>query len=118
MNIMANAGAIIIVLRERGYPTPGGRRKSYSKQSGERFREEQLKPAIQKALNSNRQVVIDLDGSTGGTSSFYDEAIGALIRCGMLTEESASSLIEIRATESKLQYIKTLVKLVIQDARL
>jgi hypothetical protein len=50
------------------YPTDGNF-------SGERFREERLRPALQKG-----NVVVNIDGTEGYGSSFLDEAFGGLVR--------------------------------------
>jgi len=55
---------------------PTGRTITDGPNSGERFREEVLRPA----LESNDKVVVDLVGIEGVGSSFLEEAFGGLIR--------------------------------------
>lgn len=57
---------------------PAGRTKTDGPESGERFREEYLIPAIQKG----KLTIIELDGTRGYGSSFLEEAFGGLVRGG------------------------------------
>lgn len=54
--------------------TPGGRYRTDGPFSGEEFREEFLKPA----LNDSQKVTVYLDGTRGYPSSFLDEAFAGL----------------------------------------
>jgi hypothetical protein len=58
---------------------PAGRFISDGRYSGERFREEFLKPM----LLAGGRVVVALDGVMGVGSSFLEEAFGGLIRSGV-----------------------------------
>ena len=95
-----------------GFDAPGGRTQEYGPQSGEKFRESHLRPA----LRSHKHIVLLIDGSTGGTSSFHDEAIGALIRDNTLTAEEAKNRIQIKASDPELGYVASLVRRVIEAA--
>jgi hypothetical protein len=53
---------------------PGGRYRRYGQFSGEAFREDFLKPAI----DSNDEVIVEMDGVIGFPASFLDEAFGIL----------------------------------------
>jgi hypothetical protein len=55
--------------------TPGGRYRAHGEFSGEQFREEILKPA----LNQNDLVILNLNGAFGFPPSFIDEAFGILV---------------------------------------
>lgn len=57
---------------------PAGRFKDDGPFSGELFRETYLAPA----LESDEQILIDLDGARGYGSSFLEEAFGGLVRLG------------------------------------
>ena len=57
-------------------PYPAGRYYDDGPNSGQRFREEHLLPA----LKSGEEVVVDLDGTLGYGSSFLEEAFGGLVR--------------------------------------
>jgi len=58
--------------------TPAGRFYSDGPDSGERFREEFLVPA----LRSPEPITIKIDGTAGYGSSFLEEAFGGLVRGG------------------------------------
>ena len=67
-------------------PYPGGRYRSDGDFSGERFREELLRPAFSNA--ENETITVDLDGAAGFGSSFLEEAFGGLVRdCGFPVAE-------------------------------
>jgi hypothetical protein len=59
--------------------TPGPRSVSEGEFSGEQFRKEHLYPQLQKAINENQKLTVDLDGTEGYGRSFLDEAFGGLI---------------------------------------
>lgn len=99
-------------LAKIGFDTPGGRTSEYGPQSGEHFRIKWLR----KAVEQGGEVVINLDGSTGGTSSFYDESIGWLIREGVLSRAEALRRIHVVTNDEDLKYIPGLVKMVMEEA--
>ncbi|MEX0142011.1 STAS-like domain-containing protein [Janthinobacterium sp. AD80] len=57
---------------------PAGRYRTDGPNSGQRFREDWLLPALQ----SSSRVTVDLDGALGFGSSFLEEAFGGLVRAG------------------------------------
>lgn len=57
-------------------PTPGGRYRKEGEYSGEEFRERFLEPV----LDQGGQVIVDLDGPEGFTTSFLEEVFGGLVR--------------------------------------
>ena len=81
---------------------PGGRYVTDGPNSGERFREEILAPAL---VSGDDVFTIDLDGTVGFGSSFLEEAFGGLVRVHNLTRETMDRLI----FKSKNQ---TLVKII------
>ena len=60
---------------------PGPRKESIGPNSGEKFREKVLAPAIR--ANPDELIVVNLDGTSGYGSSFLEEAFGGLIRDGI-----------------------------------
>ncbi|MDQ4328815.1 STAS-like domain-containing protein [Klebsiella michiganensis] len=58
---------------------PGPRYESLGENSGEKFRESYLIPAILE----NDEICIDFDGVFGYGSSFLEEAFGGLVRKGI-----------------------------------
>ena len=55
--------------------TPGGRYRADGKWSGQEFREDKIDPL----LAAGHDVIIDLDGPEGFTTSFLEEAFGGLV---------------------------------------
>lgn len=62
--------------------TPGTRHRFEGDFSGEKLREEVLEPILREAIESNKLLVINLDGTAGYGTSFLEEAFGGLIRAG------------------------------------
>lgn len=58
---------------------PGPRYEKLGPDSGERFRDEVLLPAIQK----DKEIQVVLDGTFGYGSSFLEESFGGLVRSGI-----------------------------------
>ena len=58
---------------------PGPRYESLGENSGEKFREFYLVPAILE----NDEICVDFDGVFGYGSSFFEEAFGGLVRKGI-----------------------------------
>ena len=56
--------------------TPGGRYRAEGDWSGEEFREKFLVPR----LDAGEDVIVDLDGPIGFTTSFLEEVFGGLVR--------------------------------------
>lgn len=64
---------------------PGPRREVIGPNSGEKFRDTILLPAIQSG--STEVITINLDGTAGYGSSFLEEAFGGLVRHGVSREK-------------------------------
>lgn len=78
-------------------PFPAGRKRVDGPYTGEKFREDLLRPRLVK----HEKVILDLDGVEGLPSSFLEEIFGGLVRAGFpLTQ--LQDLIEIRATDPEL----------------
>ena len=75
---------------------PGGRLRIHGEHSGEEFRENVLKPALQSA----DRVILDLDGAVGFPSSFIDEVFGIL--CQEIGYDKLKSKLVIRLTDDPL----------------
>lgn len=76
--------------------TPYGRYREDGTESGEVFREDLLLPALKRG-----RVELDIDGVDGLPSSFWEEALGGLIRRG-LTLEQVKSKLTILCTDPEL----------------
>ena len=62
---------------------PAGRFKSDGDYSGEHFREDLLIPA----LESENEIIIELDGTLGYSSAFFEEVFGGLVRKGYTSKQ-------------------------------
>lgn len=74
---------------------PAGRFPTDGPNSGERFRNELLLPA----LLSTQKVVVILDGAEGYGSSFLEEAFGGLVREGKFSAADLHDRLEIVSEE-------------------
>lgn len=72
---------------------PSGRYRTDGPASGEAFREDILKAALQ----SYERVIVQLDGTEGYGSSFLEEAFGGLIRKGYISKQGYKSRLIIEA---------------------
>src|SRR3990172_10415973 len=99
----------VIVAKEFSM-TPGPRYRSEGDFSGQQFREDLLRPRFIKALETNKKLFVDLDGTEGYLTSFLEEAFGGLAReFGEDVVESRlqfKSLDDPLAVEEILEYIK------------
>ena len=76
---------------------PGGRHHDDGPDSGQRFREQWLVPA----LRENEIVEVLLDNTEGYGSSFLDEAFGGLIREEGFTREELSTRLIVTAEATR-----------------
>jgi len=60
--------------------TPGPRYTEEGDFSGQTFRQDVLGRAVKDAVEGNRNIHIDLDGTAGYGTSFLEEAFGGLVR--------------------------------------
>jgi len=70
------ASTVVIDVGRDFSMTPGGRYRNDGAWSGEEFREELLEPKIKAGDN----VIVDLDGPVGFTTSFLEEVFGGIVR--------------------------------------
>src|ERR1039458_5361198 len=59
---------------------PGPRHISEGRFSGEQFRKELLLPKVREALEKKCELIVDLDGTSGYGTSWFEESFGGLIR--------------------------------------
>lgn len=76
---------------------PAGRFRSDGGHSGESFREDWLVPA----LNENRRVTVNFDGTEGYGSSFLEEAFGGLVRVHGFSKEKLHELLQLVSDEDE-----------------
>jgi hypothetical protein len=79
--------------------TPAGRYYADGPDSGERFRDEYLEPA----LRCGDQVAVEIDGTHGYSSSFLEEAFGGIVRKLRMTLAEASRRICIVGDETSFK---------------
>ena len=91
---------------------PAGRYKKDGPNSGERFRNDFLMPALQ----AGEKVEVILDGAEGYGSSFLEEAFGGLIRNADYTREYIASNLIIISHSKEYEFYKDLVLEFISDA--
>jgi hypothetical protein len=60
--------------------TPGPRSREEGEHSGEQFLEEVLLPIFEKAVRTDQELTIDLDGTEGYATSFLEASFGGLAR--------------------------------------
>ncbi|MFN0729406.1 STAS-like domain-containing protein [Polaribacter gochangensis] len=79
--------------------TPGPRYIDEGKNSGEKFRKEVLYPKFKEAIETNKKVIVDLDGTAGYGTSFLEESFGGLIRINKLSYKEILKVLTIITEE-------------------
>jgi hypothetical protein len=97
--------------------SPGGRFRSDGPYSGEWFREEVVKPALEDALGRDDQLEVELDGTSGYGSSFLEECFGGLIRKRLFEPEVVRENLIVTAKSRTFAPYKALADRFIRDAR-
>jgi len=96
--------------------TPGGRTYKDGPYSGEKFRQEILKPALEQARETRSAVQVDLDEAEGFPSSFLEEAFGGLVRRGDYSAPDLHVLMKFNYTEPGLDSYVSEIWAYIEDA--
>ena len=100
----------IISVSEAFSITPGSRYRSEGPFSGEEFRETILKTKFKEAIEENKKMIVNLDGTLGYGTSFLEEAFGGLARS--YDPQKVLEHVEIVSTEEPylkddvIEYIK------------
>jgi len=94
--------------------TPGPRYIKEGKWSGELFRTEKFYNIFNDAINNNKMVVVDLDGTLGYGTSFLEEIFGGLIREHHLDYNQILTHLEIVSEEEP--YLKDDILAYLNDA--
>ena len=81
---------------------PGGRFPQDGPNSGEEFR---MKFLIPNLIN-NQDIIIKLDGTRGYSSSFIEEVLGGLVRCGYSKKYLSEHLSFISERKGLIEEIK------------
>lgn len=82
--------------------TPYGRYREDGPESGEVFREEHLLPALKRG-----SVELDIDGLDGLPSSFWEEALGGLVRRGLKIDEIRNKLSIVCTDPELATFVRT-----------
>ena len=93
--------------------TPWGRYPDDGPFSGERFREEMLKPALQ----DHHQLTVFIDDAEGYGSSFLDEAFGGLVRKGYYTPKQLRDGLTIECNDPDYTIYRDLIWKYIDEAK-
>ena len=93
--------------------TPWGRYPDDGPVSGERFREEMLKPA----LKEHRKVAVCIDDAEGYGSSFLDEAFGGVVRKGYFTAQQLNDVLTIECKDSDYLIYRDLIWKYINESK-
>lgn len=91
---------------------PGARYRKEGEFSGEEFREDYLIPRLEEALTNGDILLIDLDGSSGYSTSFIEESFGGLIRNNKYTLQQLNEVLDFKSDEdpSYIEDIKDYLK--------
>ena len=92
---------------------PAGRYRADGPNSGERFREDILRPALETA----ESVQVVLDDTSGYGSSFLEESFGGLVRKGYFSKELLRRKLKIIANSSLYDTYKRLSERYISEAQ-
>lgn len=104
---------IVISVARDFSKTPGPRYKEEGEFSGEDFFERILESKFLKAIEENKKLKIDLDGTIGYGTSFLEHVFGGLAR--KYTPQKVNEIIEIISTEE--EYLKKDIQEYINDAQ-
>ena len=82
---------------------PIGRARKDGDATGEAFREDWLRPYLEKA-SEDAPLIVDLNGAEGYPSSFLEEAFGGLVRKGYFTAQKLKKILVIEAANGHILY--------------
>ena len=97
--------------------SPGGRFRADGPHSGEWFREEIIKPALEEALREGDRLEVELDDTSGYGSSFLEECFGGLIRKRVFDPDTVRRAVVVTAKTRVFAPYKALADRFIRDAR-
>ncbi|WP_027147892.1 STAS-like domain-containing protein [Methylobacter tundripaludum] len=85
---------------------PIGRFRTDGDRSGETFREDYLKPAIESLESGEKLEVIIDDGIESYGSSFLSEGFAGMVKYGYITGDELLSKIEIKYSNEDFEFFK------------
>lgn len=98
-------------------PDPIGRYRSDGDRSGEIFREDFLKPALQSLEPGEKLEIIIDDGIESYGSSFLSESFAGVVNYGYFTKEEFIKKIEITYTNEDFSFFKKKILEYIEKAK-
>lgn len=94
----------LIIAREFSR-TPGPRYRQQGNYSGQEFRETILVKAVLRAISKNEILLIDLDGTSGYSTSFLEESFGGLIRLENISLSDIKAHVKFKSDED-VEYLE------------
>ena len=82
---------------------PIGRARKDGDATGEAFREDWLRPNLEKASEGD-PLIVNLNGAEGYPAAFLEEAFGGLVRKGYFTAQKLKKILIIEATSGYILY--------------
>lgn len=98
-------------------PDPIGRYRSDGNRSGETFREDFLKPALQSLEPGEQLEIIIDDGVESYGSSFLSEGFAGMVKYGFVTNEELLEKIKITYTNSDFDFYRNKILEYINKAK-
>lgn len=98
---------------------PSGRDENDGRFNGKSFRRDVLIPAIRKILsgnNSDREIIVDIDGVRAFGSSFLEEAFGGIAREPASELVAALKHVKIKCTKPHLKIYRDAIENYIDEA--
>ena len=92
---------------------PVGRHRTDGPDSGQRFREDFLEPA----LKEHDRISVNIDGTAGYHSSFLEEAFGGLVRRGIGDSDEILRRIDVVSNDDAYTMYKDLIVYFIKVAK-
>ena len=96
-------------------PAPGPRYEREGDWSGELFRKNIFFPLMNQAINEDKMLIVDLDGTAGYGTSFLEEIFGGLIREHNLDYDKILQHLEIKSDEE--DYLKDDINIYLNEAK-
>ena len=98
-------------------PDPSGRYLSDGDASGERFREDFLKPSLESLVDNEKLEIKLDDGVEGYGSSFLVEGFAGIVRHGYMTSEELLGAISIVYSDEDFSFYKRKIITYIKEAK-
>ena len=97
--------------------TPGGRLIKHGPFSGELFRQDYLKPALDRARARGEKLTVRFDGVASLPPSFLEEAFGGIVRQKFYSKADLRDLLNIDANAQRFRLLRDLAWKYINEAK-